>query len=128
MAQQVAARQQLNQLFGVMLATLLDEFPKARWVTNGGPLLLEIAGEHAIDDRPDGEAAADEQASGADAKVEMVKLDRPVEGELNRERAYQSARSEGENAAEQAFGYRDIETQCHPDHRRGGRCQPEQRS
>ena len=28
-----------------MLATLLDEFAKARWVADGGPLSLEIAGE-----------------------------------------------------------------------------------
>jgi hypothetical protein len=103
MAQQVAARQQLNQLLGVMLATLLDKFAKARWVADGSTLLLEIAGEHAINDRADGEAAADEQSSGADAKVEMVKLDRPIESEFNRERAYQSARSKSENAAEQAL-------------------------
>jgi hypothetical protein len=76
MAQQVAAREQLNQLLGVMLATLLDEFAKARWVADGSTILLEIAREHAIDDRADGEAAADGQPSGADAKAEMVKLDR----------------------------------------------------
>jgi hypothetical protein len=34
----------------------------------------------------------------------MVKLERPVESEFNRQRAYQSARSKSENAAEQAFG------------------------
>jgi len=112
MAQQVAAREQLNQLLGVMLATLLDE----------------ITREHAIDDRADGEAAADEQPSGADAKAEMVKLDRPIEGEFDRESAYQSARSKGENAAEQSFGYRDIKTHRYPDHGRGGGCQPKQRS
>src|SRR6185503_2659985 len=124
MAQQVAARQQLDQLPGVTLATLLNEFAKARWVADGGTLLLEIAGECAVDDRADGEAAADERPSGAVAKPEMVKLDRAVEGEFNRQRADQSARSKSENAAEQAFGQRDVETQRHPDHRRGGGCEP----
>lgn len=111
-----------------MLATLLDEFAKARWLADGSTILLEIAREHAIDDRADGEAAADEQPSGADAKAEMVKLDRPIEGEFDRESAYQSARSKGENAAEQSFGYRDIKTHRYPDHGRGGGCQPKQRS
>jgi hypothetical protein len=45
----------------------------------------------------------------------MVKLDRPIEGEFDRESAYQSARSKGENAAEQSFGYRDIKTHRYPE-------------
>src|SRR6187402_2022503 len=110
MAQQVAAREQLNQLLGVMLATLLDEFAKARWVADGSTILLEIAREHAIDDRADGEAAADGQPSGADAKAEMVRLDRLLKASSIASSAYQSARSKGENAAEQSFGYRDIKT------------------
>ena len=76
MAQQVAARQQLDQLPGVTLATLLNEFAKARWVADGGAFLLEIVRERAVDSRADGEAAADERPSGADAEAEMVKLDR----------------------------------------------------
>ena len=32
------AREQLNQLLGVMLATLLDEFAKARWVADGSTI------------------------------------------------------------------------------------------
>ena len=71
---------------------------------------------------------ADEQPSGAEAKVEMVEVHCRIEGEFNRERAYQSARGKSENATEQAIGYRKIKTQRHPDHRRGGGYQPEQRS
>ena len=127
MAQQVAAREQLDQLLGVTLATLLNEFAKTRRVADGSALLLEIAGKHAIDDRADGETAADERPSGADAEALVVKLDCPVEGKFNRERADQSARSKSENAAEQAFGDRDIETERHPDHRRGSGCEPKQR-
>lgn len=59
MAQQVAAREQRDQLLGVALASLLSEFAKARWVADGGALLLEIAGERAVDDGADGETAAD---------------------------------------------------------------------
>ena len=128
MAQQVAAREQLDQFPGVTLATALNEFAKARWVADGGALLLEIAGERAVDDRAEGEAAADERPSAADAKAKMVKFDRPIEGEFNRQRADQSARSGSENATEQAFGQRDVETKCDPDHRRGGGCEAEERS
>jgi len=108
MAQQVAAREQLDQLSGVTLPTALNEFAKARWVADSGAFLLEIAGETAVDDRADGEAAADERPGGADAEALMVKLDCPIEGELDRQRADQSARGKRENATEQAFGDRDL--------------------
>jgi len=97
-------------------------------VADGSTILLEIAREHAIDDRADGEAAADGQPSGADAKAEMVKLDRLLKASSIASSAYQSARSKGENAAEQSFGYRDIKTHRNLDHGRGGGCQPKQRS
>ena len=94
---------------------------------NGGAHVIEIAGEHAVDGRADGEATADEQPSGSDGEVELEKLAGSVEGELDRQGTDQSSRGKSENAAEQAFGQRDIETERHPEHRRGGGCQPEQR-
>jgi hypothetical protein len=44
----------------------------------------------------------------------MVEVHCRIEGEFNRERAYQSARGKSENATEQAIGYRKIRPNATP--------------
>lgn len=99
-AQEIAFRQQPDQLLCFFLLAFERVFTKARLVADGGALLLEKEGRRIVDDGPRGEAATYERPRRTRVEPEMVQLLCADESELDGERADQRPCREGEDARE----------------------------
>ena len=107
MPQQIAFRQQLDQLARFLLLALKRVFLEMRGITNRRASPFEIDRRRVIDRRAKCKTAADKAPSRVGGKAVTVQVLRALERKLDGERADERAGGKGENAGQDPLGDRN---------------------